>query len=86
MNQSQKLDAIGESLIRAIVYSFGSVCFGSMFIGVVNFLRAVAEQIRPNREEAAIKSLVVLQEIIVSYIDRAAEVFNEYAMINIGKI
>jgi len=84
LDESQKLDAIGESLVRAIVYSFGSVCFGSMFIGLVNALREIANQIRPNPEEAPIKCLVVVQECIVSCIDVVASIFNDYAMINIG--
>lgn len=85
LQDSQKLDAVGESLIRAVVYSFGSVCFGSMFIGLVNALRGIADQIRPYREEAPIALLVVVQEFLVSCIDLAASIFNEYAMINIGK-
>ena len=86
LDESQKLDAIGESLVRAIVYSFGSVCFGSMFIGLVNALREIANQIRPNPEEAPIKCLVVVQECIVSCIDVVASIFNDYAMINIGNL
>jgi len=85
LNLSQKNEAIGESLVRAFVYSFGSVCFGSMFIGIVNALRAITDQIRPNTEEAPIRCLVVVQEFIVSCVDTLSSIFNGYAMITIGK-
>lgn len=85
LDHSEKLDAIGESLIRALVYSLGSVCFGSLFIGFVNFLRSIADHIRPNTEEAPLRALVAVQEFLVSCIDYVALVFHNFAMVYVGK-
>ena len=58
MTNSEKLDAVGESLVRALVFSFGSVCFGSLFIRPVNVMKSVADHLRPNSEEAPMRALV----------------------------
>lgn len=84
LDHSEKLDVIGESLTRALVYSLGSVCFGSLFIGFVNFLRSVADHIRPNTEEAPLRVLVAVQEFLVSCIDYVALVFHNFAMVYVG--
>jgi len=84
LDHSEKLDIIGESLTRALVYSLGSVCFGSLFIGFVNFLRSVADHIRPNTEEAPLRVLVAVQEFLVSCIDYVALVFHNFAMVYVG--
>lgn len=65
----KNLDVVKESFLRASSISFGSVCLGSLFIGPTNFLRHIADYIRPNKEEAVFKFFVVFQELIVSAID-----------------
>jgi len=85
MTSSEKLDAVGESLVRALVYSFGSVCFGSLFIGPVNVLKSVADHLRPNSEEAPMRALVAVQEAIVSCIDYFVAMFHDFAMVYVGK-
>lgn len=84
MNSSEKLDAVGESLARAMVYSFGSICFGSLSIGIANFLRWIADQIRPSPEDAPFPLLVVVQEAIVSCIDYVVAMFHDFAMVYVG--
>jgi len=85
LDNSEKLDAVRESLVQAMVYSFGSVCFGSLFIAPVSILRNIAEHIRPNREGAPIRALVVVQEFIVTFIDYVVSVFHDFAMVSVGK-
>jgi len=78
------LDVLGESFLRAGVFSFGSVCFGSLFIGFANFFRHIAGYIRPNREEAAMRIFVVFQEVIVSTIDFVCIKFSNWAFAYVG--
>eukprot|EP00558_Chaetoceros_sp_UNC1202_P000109 CAMPEP_0197260854 /NCGR_PEP_ID=MMETSP1429-20130617/84247_1 /TAXON_ID=49237 /ORGANISM="Chaetoceros sp., Strain UNC1202" /LENGTH=400 /DNA_ID=CAMNT_0042725103 /DNA_START=10 /DNA_END=1212 /DNA_ORIENTATION=+ len=84
LNSSERLKAIGESLNRVVIYSFGSVCFGSLFVGLTNILHKLGENIRPNREEAAMQSLVVVQEWIVSWVDSVFSIFHKFAFSYVG--
>jgi len=86
MTSSEKFDAVGESLVLAFIYSFGSVCFGSLFIGPVNVLKSVANNLRPNSEEAPIRALVAVQEAVVSCIDYFVAMFHDFAMVYVGKL
>ena len=74
-----------QTFARIIFFSFGSICFGSLFIGPAQFLRHVAIYIRPNKEEAALQALVLLQVIIVSFIDLICVKFNNWAFSYVGK-
>jgi hypothetical protein len=86
MTNSEKLDAVGESLVRALVFSFGSVCFGSLFIRPVNVMKSVADHLRPNSEEAPMRALVAVQEAIVSCIDYFVAMFHDFGMVYVGKL
>jgi hypothetical protein len=79
------LDMVGDSFLRAISFSFGSVCLGSLFIGPANFLRQIAGYIRPNKEEAAISVFVIVQELIVSIIDYTSVKFSNWAFAYVGE-
>ena len=74
-----------QIFVRIITFSFGSICLGSLFIGPAQFLRHVATYIRPNKEEAALKAFVIVQDIIVSLIDLFCTKFNNWAFSYVGK-
>ena len=74
-----------QTFARTIFLSFGSICFGSLFIGPAQFLRHAAIYIRPNKEEAALQAFVLLQELIVSFIDLICVKFNNWAFSYVGK-
>jgi hypothetical protein len=76
---------VGGTLLRCCSFSFGSICLGSLFIGPTNFLRRIADKIRPNKEEAAIQSFVFLQELIVTAIDWLNTKFSSWAFVYVGK-
>lgn len=84
MNSSEKLDAIGESLVHPTVHSFGSICFGSMFVGISKLLRKIVEPIRPNGDDAPLRLFVLFQEVIVSCIDNMYFMFHEFAFVYVG--
>jgi len=84
LDTSEQLDVIGESMVRAIVYSFGSICVGSLVVPISNFLRKIVEPLRPNGEETPFRALVVVQECIVTSIDMLFSEFHEFAFIYVG--
>ena len=77
-----------SSFQRSTVLSFGSVCFGSLFVGVVQVIRQFVEPMRPNRDETVFmclhECLVCFQECLVSCIDGLAESFNPWAFTYVG--
>lgn len=84
LDPSEQLDVIGESMVRAIVYSFGSVCVGSLVVPISNLLRKIVEPLRPNGEETPFRALFVVQEFIVTTIDKFFSEFHEFAFIYVG--
>ena len=85
LDTSEQLYVIGESMVRAIVYSFGSICVGSLVVPISNFLRKIVEPLRPNGEETPFRALVVVQECIVTSIDMLFSEFHEFAFIYVGE-
>ena len=77
-----------SSFQRSTVLSFGSVCFGSLLVGVVQVIRQFVEPMRPNRDETVFmclhECLVCFQECLVSCIDGLAESFNPWAFTYVG--
>ena len=77
-----------SSFQRSTVLSFGSVCFGSLLVGVVQAIRQFVEPMRPNRDETVFmclhECLVCFQECLVSCIDGLAESFNPWAFTYVG--
>lgn len=68
-----------KSFKRAITWSFGSICFGSLVVAVIQFLRHLAENSKERKDlSGAIAScLLKILEDIVQY-------FNYYAYIHIA--
>lgn len=52
---------------------------------MVDFLRSIADHIRPNRDDTRIKVLVFVQEFVVSCIDYVSSIFHVFAMVYVGK-
>lgn len=73
--------AIGESFGRATTYSFGSICFGSLVVALIQALRQLNHQMRGN-EDAQI--LVCLIDCILACIEGIIEYFNKWAYVYVG--
>lgn len=73
--------AVGDSLIRSTTYSFGSICFGSLIVAVVQALRQLNQHLRGN-EDAQI--LVCIVDCILGCIEGIIEYFNKWAYIYVG--
>ncbi|KAL7548130.1 hypothetical protein ACHAWF_011425 [Thalassiosira exigua] len=83
-----KPHAIGSTFLTASVHNFGSVCYGSLFVGFVQFLRQITEGLRPNRDDSAMMCLyecsVFFGERIASCVDDLADSFNPWAFTYVG--
>jgi len=73
--------AIKDSFCRATTYSFGSICFGSLVVAVVQALRALAHQARQNED---MQLLACLVECILACIQDIIEYFNKWAYVYVG--
>jgi len=75
------------SLKRALTTSFGSICFGSLLIALVNTLRALATQTKHEAAEDQDYLLCILAcciECILSCIEDGIEYFNIYAFTEVA--
>jgi hypothetical protein len=63
-----------NSFIRTITTSFGSICFGSLLVAIVQALRGIA-QAAQNNDDAAI--LACIAQCILACIQSILEYFNK---------
>lgn len=68
------------SMIRALTTSFGSICFGSLLVALVQSLRALAESARGNDNQF----LICIAECILSCLQQILEYFNKWAFVYVG--
>jgi len=73
--------AIGDSFCRATTYSFGSICFGSLIVALIQALRQLNHHLR-GQEDAQI--IVCLIDCILACIEGIIEYFNKWAYIYVG--
>merc|ERR1719413_68940 len=73
--------AVCNSFIRTVTTSFGSICFGSLLVAILQALRAVAASAR-NSDECAL--LACIFECILSCLASLLEYFNKWAFIYVG--
>ena len=70
-----------NSFIRTITTSFGSICFGSLLVAIIQALRAIANAAR-NSDDCAIVACIF--ECILGCIQSLLEYFNKWAFIYVG--
>mmetsp|Transcript_8101 Transcript_8101/g.20087 ORF Transcript_8101/g.20087 Transcript_8101/m.20087 type:complete len:465 (+) Transcript_8101:173-1567(+) len=73
--------AVCNSFIRTVTTSFGSVCFGSLLVAIIQALRSIANSAR-NNDDAAI--LACIAECILGCIQSIVEYFNKWAYVYVG--
>jgi hypothetical protein len=80
--------ALCETFLQSTTYNFGSICYGSLFVGFVHFLQQITEGLRPNRDSSAMTCFyecsVFFQEKIVGCIDSLADSFTPWAFTYVG--
>jgi len=72
--------AVTASWIRSMTYSFGSICFGSLIVAVIQALKELCHQMRDNDESV----LACLAECILGCIESLVEYFNQWAFVYVG--
>ncbi|CAB9528176.1 Protein PNS1 [Seminavis robusta] len=72
--------AIWDSLKRSLTTSFGSICFGSLLVAIIQALRALANTARSQDDGI----LLCLAECILACIQGLIEYFNKWAFIYVG--
>lgn len=84
----KKPSALYPTFLLATLYNFGSICYGSLFVGFVQVLRQFTEGLRPNRDDSAMmclyESCVFFQEKIVGCVDDLADSFTPWAFTYVG--
>lgn len=73
--------ALQDSTVRALTYSFGSICFGAFIVALIRALRVTLEQARQN-EDAGM--LVCILECILNCLEGMIDYFNQWAYVYIG--
>lgn len=68
------------SLVRSLTTSFGSICFGSLLVAIVQALKALAQQAR-NSDNGI---LLCLAECILGCIESIIRYFNKWAFVYVG--
>jgi hypothetical protein len=76
---SESKGATGSSLKRATTTSFGSICFGSLLVAILQALRALAES---QREEGSFLGCIC--ECILGCLQSLMEYFNRWAFVYVG--
>lgn len=71
-----------DSMKRALTTSFGSICFGSLIVAIIQALRALANSARANDDGNAI--LVCIAECILQCLESIVQYFNKWAFIYVG--
>lgn len=73
--------AITDSLTRATTYSFGSICFGSLLVALVQALRQLHRQLHDRRD---FQILVCVVQCILACIEDIIEYLNKWAYVYVG--
>lgn len=68
------------SLLRALTTSFGSICFGSLLVAIIQATKALAQSARNN--DNAI--LICIAECILNCLESILEYFNKWAFVYVG--
>jgi hypothetical protein len=70
-----------DSLCRSLTYSFGSICFGSLLVAIIEVLKAVLSSMARNRHGGVLRCVA---QCLLSWIERIAEYFNKWAFVYVG--
>ena len=73
--------ALKDSFVRACTYSFGSICFGSLLVAVVQALRTLQHMLRENDD---FNFLVCIIDCILACIQSIIEYLNTWAYVYVG--
>jgi hypothetical protein len=70
--------------LTIVMTSFGSICFGSLIVAVIQTLRHLQNQLR-HSDDDSMKLIGCIIQCILACIEDLIEYFNEWAYIYVGK-
>lgn len=76
--------AVGGSFTRATTFSFGSICFGSLLVAIVQALRTLLDIARSQEDQEGCNILVCLLQCILGCIEGIIEELNKWAYVYVG--
>jgi hypothetical protein len=78
---SQEFFAVTKSWCRAMTTSFGSICFGSLLVAMVEATHALVDEMSKN---SFLKCATCCLRCMLGCIERALRFFNRYAFVYVG--
>mmetsp|Transcript_4365 Transcript_4365/g.6522 ORF Transcript_4365/g.6522 Transcript_4365/m.6522 type:complete len:485 (-) Transcript_4365:41-1495(-) len=77
--------AIKDSFIRATTSSFGSICFGSLLVAIIQTLRSMVESARhDSSNDGCAAFMLCLVDCLLQCLQGILEYFNKFAYIYVG--
>ncbi|TMW60486.1 hypothetical protein Poli38472_000528 [Pythium oligandrum] len=76
---AESAGATGSSLVRSMTTSFGSICFGSLLVAIIQAFRQLAEQARQEGN-----CLACLAECLLACLQAIMEYINRWAYVYVG--
>lgn len=73
-----------RSFKRAVTTSFGSICFGSLLIALIQLVRALLREAMHNSNNALCVFLQCCVDCLLSWIESLANLFNVYAFVQVA--
>lgn len=74
--------SIGDSYFRSLTYSFGSICFGSLIVAVIESLEHMVRNLRESGDGGSV--FLCIAECILSLLRDLVEYFNHWAFTYVG--
>mmetsp|Transcript_4910 Transcript_4910/g.12002 ORF Transcript_4910/g.12002 Transcript_4910/m.12002 type:complete len:585 (+) Transcript_4910:122-1876(+) len=74
--------AIQRSYLRSVTTSFGSICFGSLIVAIIQAMREMVRSPRPENQNRRLTDCVV--DCIFHILDRVATYFNKWGFVYVG--
>lgn len=71
---------VRDSWLRAMTYSFGSICLGSLIVAIISAMREFVHMLRENGDSM----LACCAECLLACIESMAEYFNKWAFVFVG--
>ncbi|KAG0209284.1 putative choline transporter, neither null mutation nor overexpression affects choline transport [Mortierella sp. NVP41] len=69
---------------RALTTSFGSVCFGSLLIALLQTLRYILNSLRTDSDDGIMQFLAMCADCILSMLEGLFEIFNKFAFTQVA--
>lgn len=74
-----------DSFVRATTTSFGSICFGSLLVAIIETLKTLVQSARADDDNGGCAAfLLCLVECLLNCLEGILEYFNKFAYIYVG--